>query len=120
MGMGNRDDHRILDRVAALERLDNDEAFLGELAGIFLKDYPRMMREIERGVLTRNAPALRHAAHGLKGSVKEFAAHDAADAAFRLEQMAMTGDLRLVEDAWANLKVEMARLLPALQDLAHR
>ena len=53
-------------------------------------------------------PALRHAAHALKGSVANFAAAGPVDAARRLETMGASGDLSGVKEAYAELASALA------------
>jgi hypothetical protein len=50
----------------------------------------------------------------LKGSVGNFCAQGAFEAAQRLERMGKSGDLSEVETAWRALQCEMERLNPAL------
>jgi len=105
-----------LDAALALERLGGDQTLLSEIAGMFLEDYPRQLAAIREAVRSRDAQALHHAAHALKGSVS-YCALAVVDAARRLEQMGRRGELGNVDDAFANLEAELARLEPDLAAL---
>lgn len=108
----------ILNLAAALERIGGDSDLLEEVAKLFLESAPELLADIHQAVLGRNAQALQHAAHTLKGSVGNFGAKAVFEAAFRLEKMGRTGELTGVDDAFAVLEAEMERLTPALVALA--
>jgi CheY-like chemotaxis protein len=106
------------DLAAALDRVDGDEALMEELAGLFLDECPQWMAEIHQAVLGRDALGLRKSAHALKGSVANFGASAATEAAGRLEKAAHDQDWGDVEPAWAALEEAIAALTPALAKLA--
>ena len=78
------------DMAAALERVDGDMELMKELAGLFLGECPRRMADIHRAIDRRDGPELQRAAHYLKGSVGNFGARRAFEAAGRLERTAAT------------------------------
>jgi len=105
------------DYAAALERTGGDPEFLKELVELFLDECPKMMGNIQASLARRDAPALQRAAHTLKGSVGNFCATPAFEAAYRLEQMGRQGDLSEGEAAWAVLEREVERLSAQLESL---
>jgi HPt (histidine-containing phosphotransfer) domain-containing protein len=80
---------------------------LGELARIFLDDYPSQLSTIQEAVEQRDAAALLEAAHALRGSVANFGATRAVEAALRLELMRKAGDLTAAPAALAELQQTM-------------
>ena len=106
-----------LDRDAILSRVDNDLELLKEIADLFLETCPGMMAEIEKALAEKDAKALERAAHALKGSVSNFFAREAVEAALRLETMGRNGDLEGGEEAFRDLEEKIAGLKPALSDL---
>ena len=78
-------EHRLVDRAAVLDRVGGDEELLREITCIFLTEYPRLIDEIRSAVDSRDAKRLERAAHSLKGSVSNFGAQAATEAAYRLE-----------------------------------
>jgi PAS domain S-box-containing protein len=106
------------DLAAALDRLDGDEELMEELAGLFLGECPGRMAEIRQAILERDTSGLRRSAHALKGSVANFGAPAATEAAGRLEKAGHDQDWRDVEPAWAALEEAIAGLTPALAKLA--
>ena len=65
-------------------------------------------------MVSRDPQALQQAAHALKGSIANFAARDAVEAALKLEMMGRRRELSGVEDAYLGLKKEIRRLQRAL------
>ncbi len=111
-------DSKVLDREELLERLGGDQDFLQEIAGLFLEDCPKLLADIHSAVSTGNARALEHAAHTLKGSVANFGAEAARQAAFRLEILGREGDLKPAGDAYSTLEQEIERFTEALGNLS--
>jgi len=64
-----------------------------------------------------NAQTLTYAVHTLKGSVANFAATNAFEAALKLEKIGRQGNLTQAKTALAELEAELARLAPLLTTL---
>lgn len=103
-----------LDHALALERVGGDHGLLREIAALFLGEYPRIMGEIRVALATGNAAAVERAAHSLKGSVGNFGAQQAYDAALRLEMIARNRDLSGAAAAFDELASALDSLRPAL------
>ncbi len=110
----------ILNLAAALDRVGGDNELLEEVAKLFLDSAPSMLGEVREAVARRDARAVERAAHTLKGSVSNFGAEPAFQAALRLERMGRSGDLFGAEEALAALETEIVRLQPALTALAEK
>ncbi len=67
-----------------LETIGGGSDFLRNLAGRFLEGADRNLREIERGVVTRNPDRIRKSAHALKGSSGQIGAMRLMEACERL------------------------------------
>ena len=96
--------------------MDGDVELMKELAGLFLDECPQRMAEIREALTRRDATKLRQAAHTLKGSVGNFAAREAFEAARRLETIAQEQDWEHAEEAWAALEAAIDRLKPAMAE----
>jgi len=107
-----------LNSAVALERLGGDEELLREVARLFLDEYPALMVEIREAVAARDAKALERAAHTLKGSVSNFGADAAYNAAFVLEMMGRSRNLAEVERGLTELDEALQYIHPALLELA--
>ena len=103
---------------ALLEHFDGDRELLRELARIFLEDYPTRLSAIQAGVDRRDVPALLEAAHALRGSVANFGATRAVEAALKLELMGKAGDLTGAPAAFADLQHAMAAFTGELDTVA--
>jgi two-component system, sensor histidine kinase and response regulator len=106
-----------LDVAAALERVDGDRAFLDEMTRLFLEDYPRLMEEIGAAVAGADPTRLTAAAHALKNWAGNFSALPAFEAVRALEALGRSGDLGPAGPAFATLRREIDRLVPALNSL---
>jgi HPt (histidine-containing phosphotransfer) domain-containing protein len=88
------------------------------LARIFLDDLPVRLSAIQAGVEQRDAAALLAAAHALRGSVANFGATQAVEAALKLELMGKAGDLTGAPAAFADLQQAMAAFAGELDTVA--
>ncbi len=94
--------------------LDNDLELQNELAEMFLDECPRLLAEMHRGMLRQDGPALRIAAHTLKGASGVFDAQAAYVCAYRMECIGKDNDWGNVDSAWDAVNVEMSRLSTVL------
>ena len=108
---------QVLERETALARVGGDIELLKEIAGLFLEEYPVALVDILQALATKDANLLERAAHGLKGSVANFGARAAVDAAFQLEQLGRTDKLDLAPPALADLERALACLHAELSSI---
>ncbi len=108
----------ILKMAAVLERMGGDVELLKELAGLFLGECPQRMAEIRQAINQRDASRLMQTAHSIKGSIGNFGARDAVEAAQRLEIDANEHDWGQAEADWAALEKAVGRLEPVLIELS--
>jgi two-component system sensor histidine kinase/response regulator len=113
---GHLQEH-ILDRAAALARVGGDIDLLKEIAALFLDEYPRALDEMHKALAAGDAQTLERSAHGLKGSVANFGAPRAVDAAFQLEQFGRAHKLDLAPPALAALERTLATLHAELSSI---
>ena len=107
----------VLDMAEALERVGGDRQLLREMAQLFLDECPGLVSSVRQALTDLDADAAAGAAHSLKGSVGTFGAHAAHEAALAVETAAREGDLPGAQEAFADLAVEVSRLVPALTGL---
>ena len=110
----------LINRAEVMERVGGDMELLAEMTELFLEDCPRLLSRIRDSIGCHDNAALEHSAHTLKGSVSNFAAASAFEAAFKLEKMGGDGDVTHADEAYATLEREMKRLEPALFALLGR
>jgi two-component system sensor histidine kinase/response regulator len=110
----------LLDRSAALERIGGDEELLREIAGLFLAEYPTLMQDIRLALESGDAEALERNAHSLKGSVANFEARPAVEAALTLEAMGRTRNLDRAPTALIELEAVLRALHPELISLSNQ
>jgi CheY-like chemotaxis protein/HPt (histidine-containing phosphotransfer) domain-containing protein len=98
----------------ALKKVGGDGELMRELAAIFLETYPQWMAKLCEAVAHRDGAAVRRLAHTLKGSVGQFQAESAEQAAARLEALGEGGHLAGAAEAFAALEEELRLLEPVL------
>jgi PAS domain S-box-containing protein len=116
---------RPLDRDGLLDRMEGDEALLGELVRLFVADVPARLGEVAVALAAGDGPRLRKAAHAVKSAASNFVggpgggpAQQAITAARRLEDLAARGELGAAADACRALEEALARLQDELLSLA--
>ncbi|HXN45617.1 MAG TPA: Hpt domain-containing protein [Bryobacteraceae bacterium] len=111
---------QLLDSTAILDRVGGDVEFLEEIAALFAEDCPKLLADIRSAIDAGNSGKVERAAHTLKGSVANFGAEPAREAALRLEMLGRSGDLRPAPEAYAVLEREIERSTAALLALARQ
>ncbi len=106
-----------LDKAKMLERIGGDRDLLKELAELFTAECPSMLSGIREAVRDMQADALQKAAHALKGSVGNFAAEAAVQAALKLEMMGRNRDMTQAPQALQELEREIDRVLDSMAAL---
>ncbi len=109
----------ILHWPLALKRMRGHEDQLYALIEVFIEECPAMLRAIRDAVESHDAQkTLQRAAHTMKGSADIFAAERAVEAAWRLEEIGLTGNLGEAEHALSDMEREAESLLAALRTQA--
>ena len=109
---------QILNLAQALEHVDGDPELLGEIAALFLEDAPGLLNRVRDALSKGDAYALERSAHALKGSISNFGAKSAFDAALALE---IDGRKKELSDALAHfemLEKSLRTLEPELEAVA--
>ncbi len=109
----------VLDRPTALERVGGDLELLQEMAQLYLDEYPSQLEALRLAVRRRDAKGVERAAHSLKGSVGNFGAYAAHNAALAVEMLGRHADLTHLDPAMSDLEVALADLHPEMELLLH-
>jgi signal transduction histidine kinase/CheY-like chemotaxis protein/ligand-binding sensor domain-containing protein/HPt (histidine-containing phosphotransfer) domain-containing protein len=109
-----------MDYASALARVDGSAELLSELVALFLSELPGLLTSLRGAVTAGDARAIERAAHKLKGSVGNFAARPAFEAAWKLEALGRDGSLSTAASAYAELAEEIERLKSAMANLNGR
>ncbi len=107
----------IVDKAQLLARVGGDMDLLGELVDLFLDTGGQMLSQVEQSVSRGNAEAIERAAHTIKGTVGNFAADRAFEAALKLETMGREGTLKDAERAFKDLEREISLFTDVLISL---
>jgi len=106
-----------LDRRRLMAQADDDPELLQHMLALFRKGGPDALAAVSAAVAAGAAPALRVAAHRLKGMLRMLAADQAAQTASCLEEMAVAGELSGATAALATLETQLAELEAELRTL---
>lgn len=98
-------------------RLDGDIELFRDLAELFLEDSKNLINNIENAINSRDSEKIRKYAHTIKGSVSNFSAQKAYDAAFELEMIGSNNELDNADSAFKKLKDEVDNTRGALKQL---
>ncbi len=105
------------DLAAALNRLDSDQAFLMQLAQLFLDTVPEQLASLSAAIQDHNGQLIGDLAHLIRGSVRHFFAASANDSAQRLEIISLSGDSEMIEQTYKQLLNDIQRLRTALMSM---
>jgi PAS domain S-box-containing protein len=107
-----------IDTASALARVEGNFELLKEMVALFLLELPGLMTSLREAVTAGEANAIARAAHKLKGSVGNFAAHPAFEAASKLEALGRDGNLSEAKPIYVDLEREIERLKSAMASLS--
>jgi two-component system sensor histidine kinase/response regulator len=101
---------RSFDPADVLARVEGNRELLAELVEIFRVEYPRLLADLRDRVEAGDAKAVQEAAHAIKGTVGNFGAPRASEAARVLEAMGRDGVLTGAGAGLAQLELEVEHL----------
>lgn len=108
---------KAFDLASALDRVKGKQAFLKQLARVFLEETPNTMADILTAVTAGDALQLARLTHRLKGAAITMSASPVADTAAKLEQIARKGELSGIDEAFHALETHVAELTIELEAL---
>src|SRR5262249_33481966 len=103
---------------AALGCVGGDENLLRDLTRTFLHECPIWLAQLDEAIERGDPAAARSAAHPFKNSLQMLGARRAGAIVYSFEQMGRAGSLHGAVAPRADLDRELARLLPALREVA--
>jgi two-component system sensor histidine kinase/response regulator len=106
--------NKVLDSAGLLERIEGDRELLDELVRLFHQDWPASMASMVQAQDDRDANALEHLAHALKGTSANLGAQRVFVLAGELERQAQAADWGHTGGSIERLGQEVEQLLPEL------
>ena len=104
----------VIDWEVALDQAAGDRDLVLEMIDVYFDELPKLMSRIEQAIEANDGPALRRAAHTLKGALHHLVANRAAAAAAELERLGSSALAAEGRFALAALRSELTRLEPEL------
>jgi CheY-like chemotaxis protein len=105
-----------IDEQSLLDGLGGSRAILKKLVGIFLKDSPRMMKQIRNAIATGNGDSIAAAAHSLKGAAGNFGPNPVFNTAKQLEQSGKAHRTGEASALFKRLETDLVALRKRLQE----
>lgn len=100
---------RGIEEAQILARFDRDVQLTRDLAEMFINECPRHLSAIHAAIRDRNARALEHSAHALKGSVGNFSTTGAHESAVKLEMLGKSGSVTGAPEILKVLEEQLAK-----------
>jgi HPt (histidine-containing phosphotransfer) domain-containing protein len=105
------------DLEAALAIVEGNRSLLAEMARLFEQEGTEHLGALLEAIRRRDPAGVALYAHALKGALNSLGAVAAADAAWRLEQLAKADDKDRFDEAAVALENELSRAQPYLASL---
>ena len=112
-------DRSVFDATTMFRNIGEDNQLFAQLVVLFLDRYKTMLTEIKEGLINGNPLAVEHAAHALKGTAGNLCAPEVILAASRLEAVGHLGALKNASPVYAQLEMEVLRLVRVLGRYRH-
>lgn len=105
----------ILDRKAALERIEQDLKLYEEICEIFRDDAPTILIDLKKSLNDRDIPAATRHAHSLKSVAANIGASDLCESAKLAENSFRAGDIKNSHTMISNIEQNLLLVLEALK-----
>jgi HPt (histidine-containing phosphotransfer) domain-containing protein len=99
---------------------DDDPTLLAALIDTFLRDAPRLVDDVRRGLQQGRADEVRRAAHTLKSNGATFGAMSLSELSRALESLARAGTLEGAAELIARIEAEYERVRITLETVRER
>jgi HPt (histidine-containing phosphotransfer) domain-containing protein len=109
----------VFDKAALMRQVDHDPELLRDIIHLFLESAPALLSDVRNAVDRADSPALFAAAHSLRGSARNFYAHEVEQAALTLELMAQQRFLMDAQKAYRVLDDALDKLCSLLRAMPH-
>jgi HPt (histidine-containing phosphotransfer) domain-containing protein len=113
-------DRVVLNLDELMMRVGYDQQLLAEIICLFQEDAPLRMTEMEAALAGFDSVGFEHAAHAIKGMLSSFAATQAADTAYTLENLGHSKRWVNASHLVSSLEQQVAELSQHLQELVCR
>jgi two-component system sensor histidine kinase/response regulator len=108
----------VVNRDELLKRVEGDRELLRELIALFFEELPERLEAIRVALEQDDLQSIHELVHSIKGSVSNFAAAPAFEAASRVNDLSRAGTRDGLKAAVEALERELDRLHPALLEIA--
>lgn len=108
----------VFDKTSALEKADNSEELLKNLAEVFIEHTPEYISELNTAIITRDQKQIMRSAHKIKGAALNFGKCATSQTAAKLESLTEQTDFNDVQEIFKELVKDIRHLENRLKELA--
>jgi len=108
----------IFSRAKLLDQLDDDEALMHRMTGLFNENTPLLLDDIRSAIACQSGSDLARSAHALLSSLGAFGAEKASLLTRKLEALGLQKDLSPAADIFSELEHEAERIFDALEEIS--
>ena len=108
----------IFSRAKLLDQLDDDEALMHRMIGLFNENTPLLLDDIRGAIARQSGSDLARSAHALLSSLGVFGAGKASLFTRKLEALGLQNDLSPAADVFSELEHEAERIFDSLEEIS--
>jgi HPt (histidine-containing phosphotransfer) domain-containing protein len=105
----------ILDKNAALERIEYDQELYDEICGIFREDVPAIIILLKVAFQAGDLSVATRHAHSIKSAAANIGASDLSEAARRAENSLRSGNIENIQALMTEIDASVSLVLDALE-----
>jgi HPt (histidine-containing phosphotransfer) domain-containing protein len=105
----------ILNRQAALDRIEHDNELYDEICGIFRDDVPKIVDQLKEALNCCDIPVATRHAHSIKSAAANIGATDLNETARLAENALRTGSLENIHSLISEIDQNISRVLKELE-----
>jgi len=107
----------VFDKIALLNRLDNDEKLCKELIEMFIEEVPVYVNNLKRFFKNNDISSVIHQAHTIKGASANVEAHGIKYWALKIEMAGTNNDFDRIYSYVKNFEGEFEKFKSAIENL---
>ena len=110
----SNEQHPVINKEAALERVDGDEELYQEIVEIFLEDTPIQLQKLDDAIKDGDITVAHRQAHSIKSSAANIGAEAMSAQSYTMEEAAGSGEADGLSDMFSQLTEEFNKVLALL------
>jgi HPt (histidine-containing phosphotransfer) domain-containing protein len=105
----------VINKAAALERVDGDVELYDEIVQVFVDDAPVQLNKLKDALEEPNIEVVHRQAHSLKSSAANIGAEAMSEVAYKMEKSALSESLEVLKSMFAELQEAFEAVLAEIE-----